>query len=131
MAKVSDDASDRVIDVVREDVSVDKRVVERGRVRVRKIVREEQHVVDEPLLHEEAVIERVPVNRYVDEAPAIRRDGDELVVPCVEEVLVVEKRLLLREELRVRLARSQRHDPREVTVRREDVVVDRSPPEDE
>lgn len=119
--------SEAVMPLVHEEVSIDKRLVERGRVRVRKVIREEQEVVDQPLLHEEAVVERIRVDRFVDERPQTRREGDVLVVPCVEEVLVVEKRLLLREEIRVRIERTERNDPQEVTVRREEVVIERDP----
>jgi hypothetical protein len=44
----------------------------------------------------------VAIYRDVDEAPSIRRSGDLLIVPVLEEVLVIEKRLRLREELHIR-----------------------------
>jgi stress response protein YsnF len=44
----------------------------------------------------------VPVGRVVSERTQPYQDGDVLVVPIYEEQVVVTKRLLLREELRVR-----------------------------
>ena len=52
-----------VVPVVREELQVRKRRVTRGTIRVRKIVRERVAVVDEPLLREEVVVERTPVDR--------------------------------------------------------------------
>lgn len=120
-----DEEPDQVIPVLEEQARVSRRPVLRGKVRVRKVVHRRQQVVDEPLFTEQAVVERVPVNQYVDAPPPVRREGDHVVVPCLEEVLVVEKRLLLREEVRVRLERRERRDARSVTLRREDVVVER------
>jgi stress response protein YsnF len=42
-------------------------------------------------------------------------------------VLVVEKRLMLREEVHVTRRREVRHDPQHVTIRREEAQVERLP----
>ncbi len=46
-------------------------------------------------------IEHVQIDRIVAEAPPQRQEGDTLILPVVEEVLVMEKRLMLREEIRI------------------------------
>ncbi len=46
-------------------------------------------------------IERVKVERLIQEPVSQRQEGDTLILPVVEEVLVVEKRLMLREEIRI------------------------------
>jgi uncharacterized protein (TIGR02271 family) len=118
-----------VIPVVRERLKVGKRKAETGKVVVRKVVRERQEDIDEPLLREEVEVRRVPVGEVVAEAPEVRREGDELVVPVVEEVLVVEKRLVVREELRIRKARRESRARRTVTLRSEEARVERRPAE--
>jgi uncharacterized protein (TIGR02271 family) len=118
-------AADGVIPVVQEELVVGKRVVEAGRVRVRKVVREEETTVDEPLTREEVTVERVPVERFVDAVPPTRQDGDETVISIVEEVIVIEKRLLLKEELHVRKRRVEERRPQTVTLRREEAVIER------
>jgi hypothetical protein len=55
-----------IIPVVAEEVTVEKRTVETGRVRVRTTVHEREEVVDEPLLREEVTVETVPVGRLID-----------------------------------------------------------------
>ena len=72
-------------------------------------------------------VERVPVDRIVDAAPAVRQDGDVTIIPVMEEVLVVEKRLVLKEELHVRRRRTQESVEVPVTLRRERVEVERLP----
>ncbi len=69
---------------------------------------------DEPLFVENAQVERVPVNRIVDGPVATRREGDVTIIPVVEEVVLVEKKLLLKEEIRVTRQRSELTQPRRV-----------------
>ncbi len=121
------------VPVVREEIKAEKRRVETGKVVVRKTVRRRREVVDLPLLEERVRVERVPVNRPVEGPVDIRREGNALVVPVLEEVLVVEKRLKLIEEVRLTKRRSTRHTQQRLTVRRQEAVIDRlaPPPEDE
>jgi uncharacterized protein (TIGR02271 family) len=119
--------SQTVIPLLAEELSVTKRRIVTGRVKVATICREREELVDELLSREQVEIERTPVGKQVAQPPAIREEGDTLIIPVVEEVLVVERRLLLKEEVRVRRVRgTERHQER-VNVRRQDVVVTRYP----
>ena len=69
-----------------------------------------------------------PWAKYVDEAPAPRRDGDTTILSVVEEVLVVERRLRLVEEVHVTEVRSEYRAPQTVSLRREEVNVERLAP---
>ncbi len=117
-----------VVPIIEEELTVGKRVVETGGVRINKTVQVRQETVDLPLIEDHAEVERVTVNRMVDAAPEVRHDGETLIVPILEEVLVVEKRLMLREELHIRLRRDQVHKPQQVTLRREEVEIERFAP---
>jgi uncharacterized protein (TIGR02271 family) len=117
-----------VVPVVREEARIGTRTVETGRVRVRKLVREEEESFDEPLAREEVTVERVPVERFVSAPQPMRREGDTVVIPIVEEVLVVEKRLMLKEEVRVHKRVVEERVPQVVTLRREEAVVERVSP---
>ena len=117
-----------VVPVVAEQLKVGREAVETGRVRVTKLVREDKTVVDEPVFTEEVVVERVPVGRFVETAPAPRQEGDTTVYPVLEEVLVVERRLRLKEEVRITKRKSETRDRQTVTLRSEDVKIDRIPP---
>jgi uncharacterized protein (TIGR02271 family) len=115
-----------VVPVVQEEVRVGKRAEERGSVVVHVVPRVQTEVVDVPLAEEDVVVERVPVNRFVSGVQPVRQDGDVTVVPVYEEVLVVERRLMLKEEVRVRRNRRVRHERQQVDLRTEDVQVMRS-----
>ena len=104
---------------------VGREAVETGRVRVTKVVHEDQETVDQPTVTEEVVVERVPVNQFVEAAPAPRQEGDTLVLPVLEEVLVVQRKLRLKEEVRVTKRRTESREPQAVSVRREEVKIER------
>jgi len=117
------DAEELVIPIVDEELRVQKQVHHSGVVEIRKTVHERTEVVDQPLQAEEVEVERIPVNRIVDGPLQIRHEGNTLVVPLLEEVLVVEKRILLREEVHIRKLRKEVHEPQEVLLREERVEV--------
>lgn len=114
-----------VVPIVEERLKIDKRRVESGTVRVRKHVHEDIETVDTPLLHEQVDVDRVEINEFVDGPRTVRQEGDVTIIPVMEEVLVVEKRLMLKEEIRLRRRVHETREPRQVTVRREEVEVER------
>jgi uncharacterized protein (TIGR02271 family) len=116
------------IPVAEERLVRQKRKVETGRVRVTKRVSTRVEQVDDPLVQETVHVERVVVNRPVDEPVPARYEGDTLIIPVFEETLVVRKQLVLKEELRVTRRRTELHRPQQVTSRREEVSVERFPP---
>jgi uncharacterized protein (TIGR02271 family) len=114
-----------VLPVMEETLAVDTRPVETGRVRLRKVVHAREELVDPPLLREEVIIERVPINRVVEGPLPVRYVGDTMIIPLVEEVLVVDTRLILKEEVHITTRRTETHTPTRVTLRREDVTIER------
>lgn len=115
----------RILPVIEEHISVGREVVETGRVVISKQVKEEEHTIDIPLVSEDINVERVIVNQYVDQAPAVRYEGETMIIPVLKEVLVVEKRLMLVEELHVTKRQSETKETRQVTLRKEEVTVER------
>jgi stress response protein YsnF len=116
------------VPVVREEVQVDKQVVDTGRgVRIHKTVAEHPCHIDERLTRDLVEISHVPVDRIVplDAAPATRYEGDTLVVPILEEVLVVERRVRIKEEVRITRTRREEHHAETVMLKSEQVSVER------
>jgi uncharacterized protein (TIGR02271 family) len=120
-----DDGGSVVVPVVAEQLEVQKRKVEGGGVRIRKTVHEREEVVDEPLMREEVQVRRVPVNRVVDGPVPVRHVGNTMIVSLLEEVLVVEKRLMLKEELHITKEEVESYRPQRVRLRSEEAVVER------
>jgi uncharacterized protein (TIGR02271 family) len=88
-------------------------------------VHEYETLVDEPLFRDEVEVEHVRIDRVVDGPLPVRYEDDAMIVPIMEEILVVEKRLVLKEELHIRKRRVETHQPQQVTLRREEVRVER------
>ena len=132
MDKIEDTAAEAVIPLVEEVLRVGKRRVETGRVRVSVQTDIEEQVVRETLRSDRAEIERVAIGRELadgEPAPVLRQEPDGTVVlPVVEEVLVVERRLVLREEIRMRLVAVAEPVEQPVTIRRQRASVERLPP---
>lgn len=110
-----------VVPIIAEEIFVEKRMVESGGVRIHKTVRENLQIVDEPIIQENVDIERVAVNQFVETAPGIRYEGDTMIIPILEEVVVTQKRIFVREEIRVTKTREQHSNPQEITLRREEI----------
>ena len=119
---------EEVVPVVEETAVVYKERVVTEKVRLHKRVHEDEEVLDVPVQAEDIEVERVPVDRWIDGPVAVRREGDTTVYPVVEEVVVVEKRLRLVEEVRVTRRRATRHAREQVVLRREEIVVERDAP---
>src|SRR5918997_3419468 len=115
------------IPIVEEELRLDKREVVTGRVRVRTVVDVVEEMARASLDEETVEVTRVPVDRMVDEAPGIRTENDVTIVPILEEVLVVEKRLVLKEELHVRKRTTAQEFEAPVQLRKQGAVVERIP----
>ena len=121
------DASEvTTIPVLAERLLVSKRLVERGRIRVATTTRERVVAVDEALTHERIEIEHVPIGRMVDAVPPVREEGDTTILSVVEEVVVVERRLMLKEEVHIRRVRVTEQYCDTVVLREQDVVITRT-----
>ena len=115
-----------VIPVIEEQLIVDKRVVEKGRVRISKKVRETDETVNIPLVQENVQVERVPINQFIAEPPPpVRYEGNVMIIPVLREVVIVEKRLVLVEELRVTKQQTQTQETQKIRLRKEEVNVKR------
>lgn len=109
-----------------EEISVSRRQVAGDRVQVSTVTREEERLVDEQLTHERIEVERVPIGRPVDAAPPVREEGDTTIMSVVEEIVVVERRLILKEEVHIRRVRVSERHRETVMVRKQDATVTRT-----
>lgn len=111
------------LNVLQEQVDIDKKVVESGKVIIQKKVHEENKDVEVPVSHEEVEIKKVSINKYVTEAPAIRYEGNTTIIPVMKEVAVIEKKLLLVEEVHVTKHAVTKTQERTVPLRKEEIEV--------
>ncbi len=111
-----------------EDLTVSKRQVAGDRVQVSTVTREDSIFVDETLNHERVQIDRIPIGRQVDAVPPVRQEGNTTILSVVEESIVIERRLILKEEVHIRrLHVSERHQEA-VILRKQEAAVTRIEP---
>lgn len=118
------DKTDSVaIPIAEEQLKVARREVETGRVRISTVTEERVETASDRLMHSDVEVDRIRIDREVQELPTIREEGDLLIVPVVEERLV--KRLFLVEELHVRRRVTAEDFSHPVKLRSQRVVVER------
>jgi stress response protein YsnF len=120
------------VPIVQEEARIERREVEGDRVRVTTHTELVEEHVRETLQSDDVEVMRVPVNRTLEPgeaAPATRTEGDVTIIPILEEVLVVEKRLVLREELHILRESSAEEVEVPVTLRRQRAAIERIGPE--
>ena len=122
-------ASDVVIPVLEERLLVEKRQVTTGLAKVHVTVSEHDEAVEALLARQDVVVDRVPVGTFVTDTPTVRQEGDTIIVPIFEERLVVEKRLFLTEEVRIRIDENRQVTTQTVRLRREHAEIDLQQPE--
>ena len=106
-----------------EELRVGKREVAAGEVRVGKHVETERVRTPVTIEEERVTIERRPVSGEM-RADAHIGDAGEIVVPVVEEEVVVDKRAVVKEELVIGKERVSRTETVETDVRREEFDID-------
>ena len=120
-----DENTQRSVPVIEEELVTGTREVKTGSVRVRKEVEHLQKAIEMPLVRDVVKVSRIPVNRVVTAAPDIREEGDILIVPVVEEEIVVNKRLVLKEEIHIHRRQERTRVAKNVDLAREHAIVDR------
>jgi uncharacterized protein (TIGR02271 family) len=118
---------DIVVPLHEEAISVEKKRTATGRLRISTVTHQRDVPIDEVLTQENIEVERISINKPVDRVPSVREEGDTLIIPVVEENLVVERRLILKEEVRVRRIRTTERHHEHVTVRKQEAVITRIP----
>jgi uncharacterized protein (TIGR02271 family) len=113
------------IPLVEERLEVGKRQVQSGRVKVRVAVDTREETVPAELRHDQVEIRRVPRNVSATELPAVRLEGETTIIPVVEEQLVVEKRLVLVEEIHVARRSETKVEEIPVVLRSERAEIER------
>ena len=121
--------AEEVIPIVEEIATVAKQKVVTGRVRVRTLTETVEELARAEVQREDVDVTRVPIDKVVESAPQIRTEGDVTIIPVVEEVLVVEKRLLLKEEVHIRRRIATETVEVPVALRKQRAIVERETPE--
>jgi stress response protein YsnF len=117
---------DPTLRLVAEEVHVAKDTRETGRVHVSTQTHAREALIAEDLARERVEIETIPVGLRITAVPSVRQEGDTTIVPIVEEILVVERHLLLKEEIRITRVRTIERHQETVLLRHQEAVVTRN-----
>jgi uncharacterized protein (TIGR02271 family) len=116
---------DEKLSLIEEQLVIDKRAVRDGSVRVSTKTEFVTEAAEARLDSENVEVTRVAIGREVSEAPGVRTDGDVTIVPVMEEVLIVEKRLMLVEEIHIRRVATTEDVSIPVELRKQRATIDR------
>jgi stress response protein YsnF len=108
-----------------EEVSVSRREVEKANVQIALITGTREQLVEKELTHVRVEIERVPIGRTIEVVPSISQQDDITIIPVVEEIVVVERRLVLKEEIRIRRASTKEQHQETVVLRQQEALITR------
>jgi uncharacterized protein (TIGR02271 family) len=126
LVETTDPQIEEVVPVVEEQLQVGKRQVVASKVKLVKTVEERLETVTIPLQKETLEVKRVPVNEVMSQPVGSRQEGDTLIIPVFEEVVVVEKRYRLLEEIHITTHRTVHDEVQEVVLRAEKVRLERN-----
>jgi uncharacterized protein (TIGR02271 family) len=125
MPEISPDRDEIAVPLRAEELVISRRRLEGEAVRVATLTREREQQIDEELRHDRVEITRVPIGRRVESAPPVREEGDVTIMPVLEEIVVVERRLILKEEIHIRQLRTTERHRETVVLREQDAVITR------
>lgn len=115
------------IPVVEEKLNIERQIVEKGKVKIRKRVAKKSELLDVPEIHENVKVERIPINRLIETAPPpIRYEGSTMIISVLREEVIVTKRLVLVEELHVNKEQTEVHNPQEIGLLKEEIEIERT-----
>ena len=115
---------EQTIQLRQEELVAHKEVREVGEAQIRTWVQNVPGRLEVEAYTEEVQVEHVPVGQVVSERKPPWEEEDVLIVPVYEEQLVVSKRLVMREQIRVRRVGTRRRELFEDTLRRERLEVE-------
>ena len=113
------------VELLEERLQLSKRVIELGRILVETRVETTQQMVEALLAEEEVHVARTVIGQFVDEVPQIREEDGVLIIPVLEEQMVMRTQLVLKEELRIKRTTSQDLVRQVVPLRSEVAIVTR------
>ena len=117
--------AEEIIPVIQEDVVIGTERATTGTVRVRTVLHEDEHAIDEPITTTDVEVKRIPVDLWTDEPIADRVEGDTRIISVHREEIIVQRRLHVVEEVHVTSRRRAERHREIVRTRQTQVIVDR------
>lgn len=113
------------IPVIQEQVQIGKDTSEESLVKIKKLVSDHTESFNIDLKTENFSIERIAINKELDEPAQVREEGDDLFFPIQEEIVIVKKKILLKEEIKITRNKKTENKTISVKLKKETVEVER------
>ena len=117
--------ADVTLKLAEEQIELTKQKVVDGRVRVTRSTTEHDEVINTLLNKEKVEVEHVAKAQHVEPMPEIREENGVLIVPVVEEEIVVVRKLVLKEEIHIRKVQETVPFQEVVTRRKQQVNIEK------
>ncbi|HXS55276.1 MAG TPA: DUF2382 domain-containing protein [Hanamia sp.] len=115
-----------VIPVIKEFLNVEKKVVETGKIHIKKSIINKEQDINIPLHSDNYQVERITVkDKIFDEPPQIRNEGNKTIIPVVKEIVEVKKRYEVTEEIHIIKSETVIPHSEKVTLKKEKVSLER------
>ena len=99
-------------------------------VPVARVTQARSTFVNGQVTHARVEVKGIAINKMTDAVPLVRKEGDITIIPVVEEVVVVEQRLLLKERVRSGKVQVMKQYLGTTVLPDQDVVVTCAAPDD-
>jgi stress response protein YsnF len=99
--------------------------LKKANIQIALVTGTREQLIDEELTRVRVEVERVPIGRTIEVVPTISQEGDTTIIPVVEEIVVVERRLVLKEEVRIRRVSTKEQHQETVVLREQEAVITR------
>src|SRR6185437_6429508 len=113
------------LQLLAENVTISRRSAAGDTVRAETVTRTRDRHIDESLSHVRVEVDRVPIEQPITAVPPIREEGDTTFLSVVEEIIVIERRLILKEEVRIRHVHVTERHRETVSLREQSVEISR------
>ena len=117
--------ADVTLKLAEEQIELTKQKVVDGRVRVTRSTTEHDEVINTLLNKEKVEVEHVAKAQHIESMPEIREENGVLIVPVVEEEIVVVRKLVLKEEIHIRKVQETVPFQEVVTRRKQQVNIEK------
>src|SRR4051812_18088504 len=121
-SSTQDNQSDGSLQLHKEELDITKNNVDAGEVVLSKDVVEEQKTVEVPVMHEEVVIKRTPMNNERTDSSAISQET--ITIPVSQEQVEVNKYAVTTEEISASKRQVEETQQVQETLKREEAHVD-------
>jgi stress response protein YsnF len=108
-----------------ESPAIGRRATAGTTVKVQTVTQHHRLAVDESLFRENVEVSRVSINREIAVVPAVSEMDDLIIIPVVEEELVITRRLILKEEIHLKRVTTVVRHQEIVTLRAQEAVITR------